>query len=76
MDYEHIQFAVEDRVGRIKFARPPVNVLNIAMMREVNDALEACSREREMVAIVFEAAEGTRAFSAGVAVEEHVAETI
>src|SRR5919199_4378041 len=76
MVYEHTRFVVEDRVGRIKFARPPLNVLNIAMMREVGDALEACGREREMVAVVFEAAEGGRAFSAGVAVEEHVAETI
>ncbi|MCA1815850.1 MAG: enoyl-CoA hydratase/isomerase family protein [Acidobacteria bacterium] len=76
MSYEHIRFVVEDRVGRIRFARPPLNVLNIAMMREVADALEACAKEREMVAVVFEAAEGSRAFSAGVAVEEHAAETI
>jgi cyclohexa-1,5-dienecarbonyl-CoA hydratase len=74
--YEHIQFVVEDRVGRVKFARAPLNVLNIAMMREVGAALEECARSREMVAVVFEAAEGARAFSAGVAVEEHVAETI
>jgi cyclohexa-1,5-dienecarbonyl-CoA hydratase len=76
MAYEHIRFVIEDRVGRVKFARPPLNVLNIAMMREVADALEACAKEREMVAVVFEAAEGSRAFSAGVAIEEHVAETI
>jgi cyclohexa-1,5-dienecarbonyl-CoA hydratase len=76
MAYEHIRFSVEDRVGRIKFARGPLNVLNIAMMREVGAALEECAKSREMVAVVFEAAEGSRAFSAGVAVEEHAAETI
>ena len=76
MDYQHIGFAIEDRVGRIKFARPPLNVFDIAMMREIAAALEACAREREMVAVVFEAAEGVRAFSAGVSVEEHAAETI
>jgi cyclohexa-1,5-dienecarbonyl-CoA hydratase len=76
MEFRHIQFAVEDRVGRVKFARPPLNVFHIAMMREIAAALEACSRQRDMVAVVFEAAEGTRAFSAGVAVEEHAAETI
>ena len=74
--YQHIGFTVEDRVGRISLARAPLNVLNIAMMREVGRALEACSRTREMVAVVFEAAPGARAFSAGVAIEEHVAETI
>ncbi|HLL73223.1 MAG TPA: enoyl-CoA hydratase-related protein [Pyrinomonadaceae bacterium] len=74
--YQHIRFAVEDRVGRISLARAPLNVLNIAMMREIGSALEECSRVREMVAIVFDAAPDSRAFSAGVAIEEHVAETI
>ena len=76
MDFQHIKFAVEDRVARIKFARPPLNVFNIAMMREMGRALEECVRERSLAAVVFEVGEGSRAFSAGVAVEEHVAETI
>jgi len=74
--YRHISFTVEDRVGRIKLARAPLNVLNIVMMREVGAALEECAGAREMVAVVFEAAPQSRAFSAGVAIEEHVAETI
>ncbi|MDT5061869.1 MAG: cyclohexa,5-dienecarbonyl-CoA hydratase [Acidobacteriota bacterium] len=74
--YQSIKFSIEDRVGRISFARPPLNVFNIAMMREINDAINVCASERDMVAIVFEAAKGGRAFSAGVAVEEHVEETI
>src|ERR671916_871051 len=76
MDFQHIKFAFEDRVGRIKFARPPLNVFNIAMMREIGRALEECLRERALAAVVFEAEAGSRAFSAGVAVEEHAAETI
>jgi cyclohexa-1,5-dienecarbonyl-CoA hydratase len=76
MSYQHIRFSIEDRVGRISLARAPLNVLNIAMMREIGAAIEACSREREMVAVVFDAAPDARAFSAGVAIEEHVAETI
>jgi len=58
------------------FARPPLNVLNIAMMREIGVALNDCAERRDLAAIVFEAAEGSRAFSAGVAVEEHDAETV
>src|SRR6185369_17251152 len=54
---------------------PPLNVLNIAMMREIAKAL-AQSAQREVVAIVFDADKECRAFSAGVAIEEHVAETI
>jgi cyclohexa-1,5-dienecarbonyl-CoA hydratase len=74
--YQHIRFTIEDRVGRISLARAPLNVLNIAMMREIGAAIDECSGAREMVAVVFEAAPEARAFSAGVAIEEHVAETI
>ena len=75
-NYQHIRFQIDDRVARVTFARPPVNIFNIAMMREINDALNQCSHKRELVAIVFAAAADCRAFSAGVAVEEHVEETI
>jgi len=74
--YQYIKFVIEDRAARITFARPPLNILNIAMMREVNDALSQCAKQRELAAIVFDAAEDCNAFSAGVAVEEHVEETI
>jgi cyclohexa-1,5-dienecarbonyl-CoA hydratase len=74
--YRSIRFGIEDRVGRISFARQPLNIFNIEMMREIHDAINECASQREMVAIVFEAAPDSRAFSAGVAVEEHVEETI
>jgi cyclohexa-1,5-dienecarbonyl-CoA hydratase len=75
-NYQSIRFSIEDRVGRITFARPPLNIFNIAMMREINDAINKCSGRRDVVAILFEAGADSRAFSAGVAVEEHVEETI
>jgi cyclohexa-1,5-dienecarbonyl-CoA hydratase len=74
-NYQHIRFHIDDRVARITFARPPLNILNIAMMREITAALAASAR-REIVAIVFAADKECRAFSAGVSVEEHVQETI
>ncbi len=74
--YQHIQFAIEDRVGRVTFAAPPLNIFNIAMMREIGECLNECMGRRDMVAIVFDAAADSRAFSAGVAVEEHAEETI
>jgi cyclohexa-1,5-dienecarbonyl-CoA hydratase len=70
-----INFKIEDRVARITLARPPLNVLNIAMMREIGEALSEAN-QREVVAIVFDADKNCRAFSAGVAVEEHVEGTI
>jgi cyclohexa-1,5-dienecarbonyl-CoA hydratase len=75
-EYQHIKFGIDDRVARVTLARPPVNIFNIAMMREINDALNRCSQQRELVAVVFDAAPDCRAFSAGVAVEEHGEELI
>lgn len=74
-EFRDIRFKVEDRVARITFARPPLNVFTIAMMREIGQAVDQCAH-LDAVAIVFDAAEGSRAFSAGVAVEEHVPETV
>jgi cyclohexa-1,5-dienecarbonyl-CoA hydratase len=74
--YNFIKFEIDDRAARITFARPPVNILNIAMMREIVAALNECEDEKDVVAIVFDAEAESRAFSAGVAVEEHVEETI
>ena len=75
-EFQNIKFRIEDRVARITFARPPLNIFNIAMMREINGALGRSAQHRDLAAIVFDAAEGTRAFSAGVAVEERGPEAL
>jgi cyclohexa-1,5-dienecarbonyl-CoA hydratase len=74
--YQSIRLRVEDRVARVTFARPPLNIFDIAMMREIDRALNELMTAHDAVAVVFEAVEGSRAFSAGVSVEEHQAETI
>jgi cyclohexa-1,5-dienecarbonyl-CoA hydratase len=74
--FQNLKFVVEDRVARITFARPPLNIFNIAMMREILAAVNECAPQRDLAAIVFDASADTRAFSAGVAVEEHVPETV
>src|SRR5216684_6168289 len=75
-EFAHLKFKIDDRVARITFGRPPLNVFNIAMMREMGAALNECLPHRDLAAIVFDAAPDTGAFSAGVAVEEHVPETV
>ena len=74
--YQHIRLRVEERVARVTFARPPLNIFNIALMRELDAALTECMGMRDVVAVVFEAGAGSRAFSAGVSVEEHQPETV
>jgi len=71
-----IRFIIDDRVARITLARPPVNILNIAMMKSINAALDECGQQQDLAAIVFDAAPDCRAFSAGVSVQEHAHETI
>jgi cyclohexa-1,5-dienecarbonyl-CoA hydratase len=75
-NFQHIKFSIDDRVARITLARPPLNIFNIAMMREINEALSQSAQQRDLAAVVFDAAAECNAFSAGVAVEEHVEETI
>ena len=68
---------VEERgesVARIVLARPPLNVLNIAMLKELCDAVDVLG-ERPRLRVLVIAAEG-RVFSAGVDVEDHVGEKV
>jgi cyclohexa-1,5-dienecarbonyl-CoA hydratase len=74
--YKDIQFTVTDRVARITFARPPLNVLTIAMMKEIGDAINRAGSTPDVCAIVFAAQPGARTFSAGVSIEEHRPETV
>jgi cyclohexa-1,5-dienecarbonyl-CoA hydratase len=73
MAYQHIKFEKRDGVAWLTLNEPPLNVLNIAMMREINTALEGLSDDSAIKVLVFEAAEGSKAFSAGVDVSEHTA---
>ncbi|HKQ05448.1 MAG TPA: enoyl-CoA hydratase-related protein [Blastocatellia bacterium] len=74
--YKDIQFAVTDRVARITLARPPLNVITIAMAKEIADAVNRADLMGEVCAIVFTAQPGARTFSAGVSIEEHRPETV
>jgi cyclohexa-1,5-dienecarbonyl-CoA hydratase len=76
MGFQHIVFHRQDGVARLVLNKPPFNVLDIAMMREINTALESLSEDAAVKALVFEATEGSKAFSAGVDVSEHTAEMV
>jgi cyclohexa-1,5-dienecarbonyl-CoA hydratase len=76
MAYQHIKFEKRDGVAWLTLNEPPLNVLNIAMMREINNALEGLSDASSVKVLVFEAAEGSKAFSAGVDVSEHTEDKV
>jgi cyclohexa-1,5-dienecarbonyl-CoA hydratase len=73
MGFHHIRLEKKDGVARLVLNKPPLNVLDIAMMREINTALENLCEDEAVKAVVFEAEEGSKAFSAGVDVSEHTA---
>lgn len=67
--FKHIALEREGDVARILFRRPPLNVLNIEMIREINQALAGLLEDRDLKLLVFD--HDGKAFSAGVEVAEH-----
>ncbi len=74
MSFQHIRQKMVDGVGTIILNRPPVNVLNIEMMEEINRALRDFKGEEAVKVLLFRA-EG-KAFSAGVDVGEHMGDMV
>lgn len=74
MAYQFIQTSVKDGVATITLNRPPLNVLHLPMLEEMNAALEPLVSDAATAAIVFRA-QG-KAFSAGVDVADHTADKV
>jgi len=70
MNYEYIETRLEQGLGTITLNRPPVNVLNIAMMEEMNDVLTRWRGEKDLKVVIFNAK--GKSFSAGVDIGEHM----
>jgi cyclohexa-1,5-dienecarbonyl-CoA hydratase len=74
MAFKHIQTDLKDGVATLTLNRPPVNVLNIEMMEEINTYLEGLKKESNLKLLVIQAA--GKAFSAGVDVGEHLGDLV
>jgi cyclohexa-1,5-dienecarbonyl-CoA hydratase len=66
----HVRYREQYDVARLVLARPPLNIMTIEMMGEINEALERAAQNPSLKVLVLEG-EG-RVFSAGVAVEDHL----
>ncbi len=73
MEFKHISFETREDVARITLKRPPLNILNIEMMGEINRALESLKEKKPKMLVL--AAQG-KAFSAGVDVSEHTRDRV
>jgi cyclohexa-1,5-dienecarbonyl-CoA hydratase len=70
MSYQHIEVELKEGLGTLTLNRPPVNVLNIAMMEEINDVLKSWQGKKDLKVVLFKAK--GKCFSAGVDVGEHM----
>jgi len=66
-----ITVQIRDGIARITLDRPPLNVLDVEILRRLNDALRECDARSIRVVVLSSAL--PRSFSAGVEVRDHKA---
>jgi cyclohexa-1,5-dienecarbonyl-CoA hydratase len=65
----------KERVVHVTLDRPPLNVLDIPLLRELDATLASCARQSQTDVLVIQGA-GRRAFSAGVDIRDHTRENV
>jgi cyclohexa-1,5-dienecarbonyl-CoA hydratase len=70
MSYATIQFHPGPRIASIVLNRPPLNIVNLQMLDELDSAWSEVEDLKAQVAVI--SAAGDRAFSAGVEVADHM----
>jgi len=70
-----VQVGVADGLATLYLNRPPLNVLDLAMMEEMDGALAALAADAT-VRLLMVAAAGEKAFSAGVEVSDHTPDKV
>src|SRR3954449_9166178 len=68
-----ITFTNDANAYRITIADPPLNILDIAMLEELRDAIAAVKPDRHALIID---AQGDKAFSAGASVQDHLGDRV
>lgn len=75
MDFKNILLEKKEGVAKIIINRPPLNILNIDTINEMNQALAQLKTDDEVKVVVITAT-GNRAFSAGVDVKDHLGDKL
>ena len=68
-----IDFASDENAYRITLAAPPLNILDIAMLNELRDAIARVQNDRHCLIVD---AQGDKAFSAGASVQDHLGDRV
>jgi len=73
--FEHIVFETKESKAFLTINHPPLNILNISVMEEINEALNSLIDNKEVKVLVISSS-GEKAFSAGVDVSDHTEEKV
>lgn len=65
----------KDRLSTVTWDNPPLNVLNIALLRELDEILRSCAANPAVDVIVLRG-QGPKAFSAGMDIKDHSKEKV
>lgn len=75
MDASPIHLHREPRIATITISRPPLNILDIPTIDRLGEVIEDLATDPELLVIILRGA-GERAFSAGVAVQDHTPDRV
>lgn len=75
MDFKNILVEKKDGVAKLIINKPPLNILDIDTLEEMNQALAELRTDDEVKVVVITGA-GEKAFSAGVSVGDHLGERL
>jgi len=73
--FENIIFEAREDIAFLTINRPPLNILNISAMEEINDALSSLAGNKDVKVLVISGS-GEKAFSAGVDVVDHTEDKV
>jgi cyclohexa-1,5-dienecarbonyl-CoA hydratase len=71
---EHVRLEITDGVATVTIDRPPLNVLDLAMMADLNSALQTVVCNTDLAAVILRAK--GKVFSAGVDVSDHTPDKV
>src|SRR3954452_15198904 len=72
--FQTINVETSSGVATITLAKPPLNIIDMEMMEELQSALDELEREPAIGVLVFRAS--GKAFSAGVSIQDHTPDKI
>ncbi|NIM59629.1 MAG: enoyl-CoA hydratase [Candidatus Aminicenantes bacterium] len=74
-NFENIIFETKEDIAFLTINRPPLNIMNISAMEEINNALSSLVGNKDVKVLVISGS-GEKAFSAGVDVVDHTGDKV